>query len=647
MGAATLETYQAIHAPLECEVAAISPDGKLLAAIVRAKGDVEVRVIDLETAVVKAGARVDPELAKFASFDRIIWTSDTRVVAQVGWREIVAMDADGKNHRRVVDWQEQKWYDGPITSAVRAFPRNVRLVAWSADEPEFVHVESAWLGRVKVVRVQHLTGKAEVTWEGTGDEPFIYDQKGVPRIRPVSRTQPEGFELRAIGGKQTGWMTLDRFLGSELQPEFRLTVTNVHGPRSVPLGFGRDPEVLYIASNIGRDTFGIYALDLRSKRRTEFTLEHQTLDLAPAFLPTTGGTVFVRERKSGDLVGVRFASRQAGAVWVDPELRDVQERIERMVPDYGVRIENWDDARENFLVRLSHRADPGGFGVYSRASRKLRHFLGRAPRLDALPPLHSTAWVIKRPDGTVFTGHLTLPPRSGGSPRPVAVLLRSSIWGTVPADYSPVTHALGHMGYAVLEVGHRGTLGQGLRHWEAGRGRLDEVTAEDVFVALERIATEAKLDPGRVALVGFGFGANLALKVAILRPERVACVIAEGPLVDIYERVRDGDSTYASSVRMRKVDRSFFGPTDERLKTWSPIVLAPQITRPVMVVTVKENYTSSLFDPTAGFIKKLKATKTPPFVLEETAVKGRPEMNARVSAATEKFLAEHLPVAPR
>ncbi|MBL9203168.1 MAG: prolyl oligopeptidase family serine peptidase, partial [Opitutaceae bacterium] len=203
------------------------------------------------------------------------------------------------------------------------------------------------------------------------------------------------------------------------------------------------------------------------------------------------------------------------------------------------------------------------------------------------------------------------------------------------------------MGYAVLEVAHRGTLGQGRLHWEAGRGRHAEVMAEDMFAALERVPAEVGIDRSKVALYGAGFAATMALKLAVLRPERVACVVADGSFGDIYQSVRDTRVDYSSSVRMREMQRGYFGPSDDQLKAWSPATFASKITRPVMVGTTKRTYTSSIPDPTSDVIKRLRETKQPLFLIELSAEKSWADRNARMSEATEKFLAEHLPIAAR
>ncbi|MBL9188943.1 MAG: prolyl oligopeptidase family serine peptidase [Opitutaceae bacterium] len=605
-----------------------------------------LRIVDVEASKAKLTVKLDPELSQGVVFDQIIWVNETRLVVQAGMHEIFAVDVDGKNHRRLVNWEESFWHQESEVVAVRVVRRNVRLVGWSADDPDFVHFEASWIGRFAVVRVHHGTGKAELSWEGTGDEPVLYDRSGAARVRTVSRAKPEGYEVRARAGKSTPWVPLDRALGTEKQPEFLVTVANAHGPRSLPLGFGRDPEVLYIASNMGRDTFGIYAVDLRTKRRTEFALEHPVLDLAPPFLSRFGESLLVRERKSGEVVGARFSRQQMGSIWADPELSAVQQRIERLMPDEGVRIVNWDDARERFLVRLSRRADPGVFAVYTSSSGKLVGYLDRAPQMAGLGQVRATTWFMKRADGTPLTGYLTMPPGSRRASQPVVVVMRAGIWGPQGTDDSPVVRALAQMGYAVLEVAHRGTLGQGLSHWEAGRGRHHEVMAEDIFAALERVPAEVGLDRSKVALYGSGYAATMALKLAVLRPERVACVVADGPFGDVYQSVRDTRVGYASSARIREVQRGYFGPSDEQLKAWSPTTFASRVTRPVMVVTTKRTYTSSIPDPTSDVIKKLRETKQPMVVLELATEKGWSDRNARASEATEKFLAEHLPLPP-
>lgn len=137
------------------------------------------------------------------------------------------------------------------------------------------------------------------------------------------------------------------------------------------------------------------------------------------------------------------------------------------------------------------------------------------------------------------------------------------------------------------------------------------------------------------------------MKLAILRPERIACVVAAGALVDMYDRVRDTQYMFVSTVRAREVERLYFGPSNERLKAWSPAAFAADVNRPALVVTFRDTASFYTSDPTPGFVRKLKATRHPPHVVEESIQSALPERNARISLATEKFLAEHLPLPPR
>src|SRR5690606_11503240 len=101
----------------------------------------------------------------------------------------------------------------------------------------------------------------------------------------------------------------------ELAAGFAATRETLLDERSSPLGFGADPNVLYYASNVGRATFGIYALDLRSGARTEFSVEDPNLDLArpQGDFPAAGSGRFEQMMRS-----VNVAAQDADATMAPP-----------------------------------------------------------------------------------------------------------------------------------------------------------------------------------------------------------------------------------------------------------------------------------------------------------------------------------------
>lgn len=631
--------FRTIHAGTECATAALSPDGNLLAAIFRTSAGVSLRVVDLET----EGAKLNLSLATaedgFSGGDQIIWLGAARLLVQVNRRDIVAVDADGKNLTRIVDWREKLWFDD---ASVLNFPLDLRIAALPPDEPDFVVIAGYSLGRHLLRRVHLTTGKVEATQVVDGGGIMIYDERGTPRVRATDFRERIGYELLTTEGKKTRWIPLDRILVGGPEPQFAPPAAAIHGPRSLPIGFGRDPDVLYIASNVGRDTLGVYGLNVKTGRRTEFVLEDPIFDLG-SFSEYPPQSSAIWDRRTGTLAGMRYMGAQLRTIWADRELADAQRRIENLVPGASVAIETWDNARGRFLARVSTRTDPGFFAIHDHLEPgKLRRAFGCAPAISALPRVAATPWSLKRPDGTLLHGSLALPAVPKVKPTPVVVVMRNGLWGRMPADYDPEVRALAQMGYAVLEVSHRGILGLGLNHWEAGRGKLDTVIAVDVLAALDRIAAEAGLDRGKVALWGASFGGTMALRLAHMIPERVACVVAVGPLLDLSASMASSLSDSPRTRQNNEVRRAFFGPTDALLKAWSPASFSAKVTQPTLVVTIENRYPIP-DDPAPGVVRRMKAAGNVPEVIKESSAKGWGEMNARISEAAEKFLAKHFP----
>jgi dipeptidyl aminopeptidase/acylaminoacyl peptidase len=641
--AVTDAEYAAIFAPPECEAASLSRDGRLLALLIRSAAGSALRVLDLDAAEVKSTIRISVKAVGAGPDDEVHWLGATRLFAQVGSRDFVAVDVDGGNPVSVVDWSQPIWHNNQSPHSEFGVARHTRLVGFPGADPGYVHIETSWSRNTKVFRVNVGTGRPSLAWEADLQGHILYDHYGVARIQDATWQNTGNFLLRTTGGGKTPWIPLDDAAGTRETREFAVTAGTLHGPRAVPLAFGRDRDLLYFASNAGRNTFGIYAVDLRTGRRTGFSLEHGTVDLA---LPAPQGfglpqTALVWDRQSGELAGVRHAGPPVGVRFADPVLQSVQSRVEHLAPAHEAYIEEWDDGNRRFLVRGTTRSDPGFLAIYDRAADTLRSVVTCAPALAGHRRPHSTPWSYPHADGTTRSGRLTLPGEPGTVPTPVVVLLSSGLWGPPSTGYSGQVRALAQMGYAVLEVNYRGTTGLGRSHLEAARGKVEAVMAEDVFGALDRLAAKAGLARGKIAVAGSGFGGTAALKLAQLHPQRIACVIAEWPLADLPATFEWSYTTSPGYLRVRGAQEVQLGGPREELKRWSPAVIAPAITAPVMLAAMRApDSTASSFD---SVIRKMKSAGNRPQVIEVSSFEEWRVGRARISAATEKFLRQHLP----
>ncbi|MBI5380413.1 MAG: alpha/beta fold hydrolase [Opitutae bacterium] len=412
----------------------------------------------------------------------------------------------------------------------------VRFFARSMDDPECVLFTRTSQTRIEqpddtpqtqifLLKADLRTGQTTILYSGVHEGRVLFDRQGRARVlqeEPAYSATRDDILLQQ--DDKTRAISLDRHLGKTLPVAFRWSDKNYFGPRSVPLGLGEDPEILYYASNVGRDTFGLYALNLRTSARTTFALENPTQDLFDPTETDSAEPVVVYDPTKSKVVGLRLPS---GTHWLDTELADVQTTLEKKLPERQVRLLEWNETRTRFLLLATSMEDPGRYYVYDRATRHLLHLLRVNPvlQMDAVNPTQT--WSTITPNGTTLHGSLTKPRHIARIPPPAIVLVHDAPWKPgASAGYSGEAQILARQGFLVVQLEYRGSRGHGLRHLNAIRRGFDRVPLEDVRAALAWLATQQRYDTRRVAVLGHGFGGNLALRAVQLYPEEFCCAIA-------------------------------------------------------------------------------------------------------------------------
>jgi dienelactone hydrolase len=321
------------------------------------------------------------------------------------------------------------------------------------------------------------------------------------------------------------WQELDRVLGLRQAPEFRVSIKNFYGQRSFPVAFDANPDILYVASNVGRQTYGLYAVDLKTRQRTGFAVEDPHLDLAdPDGALSDSALLFDRRRR---LAGVRLAGPVGGTKWLNPTLARFQESLQRAFPGRYVDILDWDDAERRVLALVFGPADPGRYYVIDDTTPlRITEFFKRAPDLTANSLHRTLPFEFDTADGTHLTGTLTLPRRTRISPAPLVLLCRDLPGKREWPSFNREVQALAAMGFAVATVNYRGLSGFGTQHRDKARDAFDRVPIEDLRAAAAWIIRRHPVHAKRVALFGEGFGGYLALRATQLYPDDFRCAVS-------------------------------------------------------------------------------------------------------------------------
>lgn len=620
----------------------LAPDGRHFAYTIREGRSLRLMMVDLTRPDRRALAFMEEDQIRALSKRTVLapvlvpfldWVDSDRLLYLItlpssdgrgSIEELRIVDADGHNSRKLVgntDVEGRFFPPSPDAEPI-PIPRRMRVVRIERGPSPQVIIEAkgssmvgSSIGRVDIASGRLVLGKE------LDKGRYLTDRSGAPRVlepprlvvssetprnsqvmenvpgeermiammpKEPARIQRQDFRVVAAQGSGR-WQLLDRLTNESVPLVFHHDDGNYFAPRSVPLAFDHDPNTLYFASNIGRDTFGVYALDLRTGRRTGFSVESNDFDVIdPSEVFSDGPLVFDRDDR---LLGVRLAGGARGTRWFDAAWAHWQEQLEQRFPGRRVRVLGWTDDRSRLLVLTDGETDPGRYFVYDPAdTSSLREIARRNPAIAA-PQISTTEPIDFVPSsGLRLTGTLTLPARPMANPAPVILLCRDiGRPAAVMGGFSREAQAFAAIGFLVAQIDYRGSSGWGSKHREAIKAGFDRVPLEDLSATLEWLSVHHPYDHRRVAVVGNGFGGYLALRAVQLQPDRYRCAVSLNAPTDLAQWLREGDVT--SDVEQSSVvslpvalRRTFFAANPGELQKLSLRTAPSTFTRAVMIV---------------------------------------------------------------
>jgi dipeptidyl aminopeptidase/acylaminoacyl peptidase len=438
------------------------------------------------------------------------------------------------------------------------------------------------LSPTAVFKIDLNTGKIAELGSELNEGEYFYDWQGQPHVlyTQSSYSDTRTYEYRL--DEHSRWHDLVRDIPGYPNGAFTLSPKNYYGEHAYPLSFALEPDLLYLASNVGRNTFAIESFNLKTKQRA-VVAEHADFDLAPLD-PANAGSTLVFDPKRCTLAGVRAQGFRPLTVWTDAEIAETQRLLDRKLPDRSVEILEWDDARARFLIRVSGAAEPGRYYVYNRESGLLLEFMRRAPWLRSADLQEGKAFAFTGPSGTYLTGFLTLPKQKRIDPPPLVVYMPSGFPGRISSEFDREAQALAAIGVMVVRVNHRGSGGQGIAHRNALQQGIDRIPLEDVVATIDWVGAHYKIDRKRIAAIGEGFGGYLALRALQLYPTMFRCAVAMNAPLDLESWLRPGVVDDDTVDFRQGVQFAFFGEGRKNLKEISVLRAPEALTKAILLV---------------------------------------------------------------
>lgn len=429
---------------------------------------------------------------------------------------------------------------------------------------------------------------------------------------------------------------------------FSLSPDNLMADRSIPIGFDENPEILYFASDIGRDTFGIYAVNLNTGALTDFAIEHPAFDLVPPTTQAFGANkVLVYDRYSRNVLGIRYKEQFRTAAWIRSDWNVIQNTLEQTFPESSVDLLQWDREYERFLVRVEKPSDPGAFYIYDSTNQNLLRFgeRGTGTSITAVETINTS---VEVPGGRSVPVRLTIPDAAIHTPTPLVVLFSDNFWDRLSVDFDREAMALARMGYAVAQFSGRGAWGHGRASRTAFSDGHEVAQADEVVAIVEHLVAREGIHPDKVALVGEGIGGYLALRTLQSHHEFFRCAIAiNAPLDPAHwiEKARwsEDDGQAASDLQLLE---PYLGDNGSSLMA-SLLAASATLAKPVLLFAYRANDEHPLdpdYDKALTLVRNLRQQEIPVELVDLRSDYRRnlPSARADVFAHIAGFLNTHM-----
>jgi dipeptidyl aminopeptidase/acylaminoacyl peptidase len=590
----------------------LSPDGHRIAA--RRKADGATTIIILNADKPETVAKGLP-LGK-AHVAGLTWAGNQRLLLTVQstykiygydfpFRRLIAIDVD-TGGSRVVDRRSRGMYAGDVLYTNPT--GNWALVAGQDDIQSYPSVK----------RVDLATGDATVVEKSRPDVWDWYaDDKGVVRAGIAYdgsrwtiwyRDKPEE-KLRAIRGKfpKNDDSTVDRFI-------FR-------GDNS------------WVVTNERTGRFSLYKYDLKTQTVGQPIFENPDVDLDDVYYdPITG-----------EVSAVEYQDDRARVFWLEPDMKALQARIDRALPDSVNKTVGWSGDEKKTLVWSASAADPGRYFLLDRATSQMHAVVEPYPDInpDLLAPVKPVRYQAR--DGLTLRGYLTLPRGREAKSLPLIMLPHGGPFARDDWEYDLFVQFLANRGYAVLQPEFRGSTGLGKDFVSKGHGEIGKKMQDDLDDGVDWLAKSGQIDPKRVCIFGVSYGGYAAMWGAIRNPERYRCAVSWAGPSDLPAMMRYDRKQFSATRYFREWRKKFSSKDD--LNAVSPINFADRLKVPLLIghgeedETVPPKQTHRMVEA----LQKAGANVTPVFYKDSEHSFGSSKDLADWLAHLEAFLAKYNP----
>lgn len=278
----------------------------------------------------------------------------------------------------------------------------------------------------------------------------------------------------------------------------------------------------------------------------------------------------------------------ADYTFLSPQDQKTWDLVVRAFPGEAVTPVSWSSDHKHLVVRVEGPRNGAGYFVVDAAKGTARWVADVYAGLDGDNLPERRPFSYPAADGLAIPAYLTLPRLRDPKGLALVVLVHPGPTGRDAPGFDWLAQALASRGYAVLQPEFRGSTGFGDGLRSAGFGELGEKMQSDLSDGVRALAQAGTIDPGRVCVMGAGYGGYAALAAAISDPPWVRCAVSVNGVSNLKAFLDDKDQkAHHQDGEMIRAWERLMGASsraDPRLEALSPALHAERAAAPVLLI---------------------------------------------------------------
>ncbi|MBC7768628.1 MAG: S9 family peptidase [Phycisphaerales bacterium] len=611
--------------------AALSPDGRYVAAIQDSSLGDALTIIDWRTGVARPTqlARTDRSLF----LDWVGWRNDDRVVFALRQRalfngdefdttRIYASGREGGDLTLMFGGERQRLASRYVS---------VDLIGAPRDDEEHILLGAYAQHGYTVFRTNVTTGRVSevVDYADFDTVQFIIDGRGYPVMRIDSLFDGSGWRIYRRPSGERQWT---------LAHEVRRSASSENRDFS-PLGPGPGEGQVYVAARAPDQEFqSIYLYDTATGALGAPVFAHPSAD---------AGIAWIDENDNSVVLGCAELQRwQCRAL--RPEIQPHFDAINGFFEsDADILLHGMSRDEQFWLISATAPHLPSALYVYDVAARHLTFVASSQPRLRQEELARTQIVNYQSRDGVALWGYLSTP--AGAGPHPLVVMPHGGPEARDSYAYNFYVQYLAWRGYAVFQPNFRGSEGSGRSFAAAGYGQWGRRMQDDITDGVQHLIDTNVVDRERICIVGASYGGYAALAGAAFTPDLYKCAISIAGDSDLIamlnaERREEGRGSWAYAYWRRLVG----DPSEDRdaLIAVSPARQAGNVRVPVLLIHGEDDTVVPLEQSELMRDALTRAGRPVELITIDDAGHSwgswRREDRQRLLEETDRFLAQHI-----